>query len=218
VIPAAVIFDCDGLLVDTESAWTRAEEVLYARYGSTFTLEHKRELLGQSGPVAWVTIERHLSMPDAGERLEDELRELVTLEIERDAPAMPGTTELVAALRAAGTPIGLASNSPRDLVDLSLRGAGFSDAFAAIVTADDVEHGKPSPDVYLEAARRLGADPSATVALEDSPTGVLAGRAAGMFVIGVPGVEGIDLSQADLVVASLRDPAVFAAVGVRLAA
>jgi HAD superfamily hydrolase (TIGR01509 family) len=218
VIPAAVIFDCDGLLVDTESAWTRAEEVLYERYGSTFTLEHKRELLGQSGPVAWVTIERHLNLPDAGERLEDELRELVTVEIGRRAPAMPGTTELVAALRAAGTPIGLASNSPRDLVDLSLRGAGFADAFAVIVTADDVEHGKPSPDVYLEAARRLGADPTATVALEDSPTGVTAARAAGMFVIGVPGVEGIDLSEADLVVPSLRDPAVRDAVGLRLAA
>jgi HAD superfamily hydrolase (TIGR01509 family) len=218
VPPAAVIFDCDGLLVDTESAWTRAEEVLYARHGSTFTLDHKRELLGQSGPVAWVTIERHLDMPGAGERLEQELRELVSVEIERSAPPMPGAAELVAALRTAGTPIGLASNSPRDLVALSLQGAGFATAFAAVVSAQDVPHGKPSPDVYVEACRRVGADPADSVALEDSPTGVAAARAAGMFVIGVPGLEGVDLSAADLIVPSLRDAAVRDAVGLRLAA
>jgi HAD superfamily hydrolase (TIGR01509 family) len=217
--PACVIFDCDGLLVDSESAWTRAEATLYERHGIAFTLEHNHELLGTSGPIAIATLERHLDLA-AGEgvTLLGELNQLALEEVEREAPALPGAVELVAALQQAGVPIGVASNSPHVLVDASLRSARLQDAFGAVVSAQDVAHGKPAPDVYVEACRRLGADPQSSIALEDSPTGVEAARAAGMHVIGVPSLEGVELPGADTVAASLRAPAVYAALGLRLAA
>ncbi len=213
-----MIFDCDGLLVDTETAWTRAERILYARHGVEFTLDHKRELLGTAGPTARAIVERHLGLDGIGARLEQELHALVAIEIELGAPPMPGAPELIAALRAEGVAIGLASNSPAQLVALSLRTAGFDDVFATVVTADQVAAGKPAPDVYLEACRRLDADPRASVALEDSPTGVAAARAAGLHVIGVPSLDGVDLSAAHLVATSLHAAEVRLATGVRLAA
>src|SRR3954468_12348610 len=119
--PAAVVFDCDGLLLDTESAWTRAEVILYERHGHEFTLDHKRELLGTSGPVAQAIVERHLGLePGSGVTLQQEMHELALLEIERAAPPMPGAAELVAELTSAGVPIGLASNSPHSLLRPSL--------------------------------------------------------------------------------------------------
>ena len=214
----AVIFDCDGLLVDTESAWTRAERILYARRGVEFTLDHKRELLGTAGPVAQATVERHLGLrPGEGAAMEDEMRALVLAELPLGTPPMPGAGELVSALRAHGMPIGLASNSPHRLLRPSLHGAGFADAFAAVVSAQDVPAGKPAPDVYLEACRRLGADPVRSVALEDSPTGAAAARAAGMFVIGVPSLPDLEM-PAELVVTSLHAVEIHEAVGLRLAA
>ncbi len=215
----AVIFDCDGLLVDTETAWTRAERVFYGRRGVEFTLAHKRELVGTAGAAARTTMERHLGLaPGAGAGLEPEMRELVLAEIARGAPPMPGAAELVAELRAAGTPIGLASNSPHALLGPSLRGAGFAGRFDAVVSADDVPAGKPAPDVYLEACRRLDADPARSVALEDSPTGVAAARAAGLLVVGIPSLDGVELAAASVIARSLLTPQVRDAVGLRLAA
>src|SRR3954454_13275311 len=114
--PAAVVFDCDGLLLDTESAWTRGEEVLYRRHGREFTLEHKQELLGTSAEKARGIFERHLDAPGRGDELVAQLFELVLAEVEAHAPPMPGAVELVGALRAEGIPIGLASNSSRVMV------------------------------------------------------------------------------------------------------
>ena len=112
----------------------------------------------------------------------------------------------------------MASNSPHALVDASLRSAGLTGAFGAVVSAQDVDHGKPAPDVYLEACRRLDADPAGSVAFEDSPTGVAAARAAGLHVIGVPSLAGVELPAAHAVASSLRTSSVYAAVGLRLAA
>ncbi|HEY3190965.1 MAG TPA: HAD family phosphatase, partial [Solirubrobacteraceae bacterium] len=136
---AAVVFDCDGLLLDTESAWSRAEAVLYGRRGLAFTLEHKRELLGTSGPRARGIIERHLGLPGEGDALMAELLEVVSAEVARSAPAQPGATVLLGALRAQGVPVGVASNSPAELVDLALRVAGLAGAFDTVLTADLVE-------------------------------------------------------------------------------
>jgi HAD superfamily hydrolase (TIGR01509 family) len=217
--PASVIFDCDGLLVDSESAWTRAEHTLYERHGVVFTLEHKQELLGTAGALAIATLERHLDLSEGeGAALLGELNELALEEVERAAAALPGAVELVAALSDAGVAIGVASNSPHVLVDASLRSAGLHGAFGAVVSAQDVAHGKPAPDVYLEACRRLDADPVTSVAFEDSPTGVASARAAGLHVVGVPSLEGVELAGAHAVAPSLRAPAVYAAVGLRLAA
>jgi len=211
--PAAVLFDNDGLTLDTEVCWTRAEEALFARRGRTFTLAHKQEMIGTSAAVASATLERHLEAPGTGAALMDELHELLILELEHEVLERPGAIALIDALRAAGLPVGMASNSPRAIVDRALTAAGIADRFDRTIAGDEVEHPKPAPDIYLELARLLGADPARCVAIEDSPTGAAAARAAGMFVIGIPSLEGVEL-DADLVAPSLADPAVYAALGI----
>jgi HAD superfamily hydrolase (TIGR01509 family) len=206
-MPAAVIFDNDGLTLDTEHTWTRAESALYARYGTEFTLDHKREMLGTSGERSALMMERHLGQPGRGDELRVELRELVHGELDgAGVEPMPGVIALLDALRDHGVPLGLATNSGREFATRALRAAGIYERFAAVVSAEDVERPKPAPDVYLAAAAELGAEPADCVALEDSETGVAAAKAAGMTVIGVPSFPGIDLAEADLVVPSLRDP------------
>ena len=213
-MPAAVIFDNDGLTLDTEHTWTRAEAALYARYGTQFTLDHKREMLGTSGERSALTMERHLGQPGRGDELRVELRELVHDELDgTGVEPMPGVVELLDALRDHGIPLGLATNSGREFATRALRGAGIYERFAAIVSAEDVEHPKPAPDVYLAAAAAVGADPEACVALEDSENGVTAAKAAGMTVVGVPSFPGIDLDAADLVACSLTDPRVWDLLG-----
>jgi HAD superfamily hydrolase (TIGR01509 family) len=213
-MPAAVIFDNDGLTLDTEHTWTRAESALYARYGTEFTLDHKREMLGTSGLKSALTMERHLGQPGRGDELRVELRDLVHAELDgTGVEPMPGVVELIEALCARGVPVALATNSGREFATRALRAAGLLERFEAVVSAEDVEHPKPAPDVYLAAAAAVGADPDACVALEDSETGVAAATAAGMTVIGVPSFPGIDLSAADLVAPSLRDPRVWALLG-----
>ena len=108
---AAVLFDNDGLTLDTEPAWTRAETKLFARHGSTFTMEHKRSLLGTAPPVAAAKLEAMLGVP--GDVLNAELHELVLVEVAAGVEPMPGAVDLLSALRAAGIPVGLVSNSRR---------------------------------------------------------------------------------------------------------
>jgi HAD superfamily hydrolase (TIGR01509 family) len=206
--PAAVLFDNDGLLLDTEVLWTRAEIALFERFGVSFTIEHKRELIGTSGPKAEATIERQLGAPGRGAELMAELHEMVMEEALRGVEPMPGAVELLDAL--GGVPVGVASNSPRTFVERTLEASGLRGRFGCVLGATDVAHPKPAPDLYVELARGLGADPAQCVALEDSPTGVAAARAAGAFVIGVPSLEGVVLDEADLVAESLADPRVLA--------
>jgi HAD superfamily hydrolase (TIGR01509 family) len=213
--PAAVLFDNDGLTLDTEPAWTRAETALFARHGETFTMEHKRDLLGTAPVDAAAKLERMLGRP--GDEMNAELYELVLEEVAAGIEPMPGAVALLAALRAAGVPVGLVSNSRRGFVERGLRAAGLDGAFAVIVTAEEVARPKPAPDAYVAAAVALGAAPSACAVLEDSPTGLAAGRAAGALTIGVPSLPGVRL-EADVVAASLEDPAVWLALGLEAAA
>ena len=152
-MPAAVIFDNDGLTLDTEHTWTRAESALYARYGTEFTLDLKREMLGTSGVKSALTMERHLGQPGRGDELRVELRELVHAELAgAGVEPMPGALELLEALRASGVPVGLATNSGREFATRALRAAAIYDCFDAVVSAEDVARPKPAPDVYLAAA------------------------------------------------------------------
>jgi HAD superfamily hydrolase (TIGR01509 family) len=210
--PTAVVFDNDGLFLDTEDAWTRAEVRLFDAYGSTFTAAHKRDLIGSSHLIAAGKLEAMLRRPGDGLRLMAELHDLVMEEALGELAPRPGAFALVDALRAAGTPVGLASNSPRAFVERTLHSAGAGERFDVIVAGDEVEHPKPAPDIYLAACAALGAVPAHAVAIEDSPTGVAAARAAGMTVIGVPYLDDLEL-DADVVAASLADPAVRAACG-----
>jgi HAD superfamily hydrolase (TIGR01509 family) len=210
--PAAIVFDNDGLLLDTEEAWTRAERILFGRRGRAFTLDHKRSLIGSSRVVAAAKLEQMLDAPGDGLALMDELHELVMEEALHDIPVRPGALDLLDAIRSAGVPVALASNSARAFVERTLHAAGLEDAFGIVVTAEDVAHGKPEPDIYLEACRRLGAAPARCTALEDSPPGVAAAHAAGMYVVGVPYLD-VDLPHADILAPTLAHPAVYAALG-----
>jgi len=208
-LPAAVVFDNDGLLLDTESVWTRAEQDLFDRRGLEFTPANKRELVGTSAEIAGGILERRLGEPGRAAALIEELNELVVAELEHGVEAMIGASQLLERLRERGTPIGLVSNSPIEFVRRSLEIVGFADRFDVVISAHEVAAPKPAPDPYLEACRRLGVQPGpAVVALEDSPTGVAAARAAGLTVIGVPSLEGIELAEAHSIAESLLDAVV----------
>lgn len=212
--PDAVVFDNDGLLLDTESVWTRAEADLFERRGREFTAQHKRELVGTSAEIAGRTLERQLDEPGRAIDLLEELNALVVAELEHGVEAMVGARELLHKLKQLGTPIGLVSNSPLRFVLRSLEIAGFQDRFEVVLSAHEVAAPKPFPDPYLEACRRLGVDPTpAVVALEDSPTGVAAARAAGLTVIGVPSLEGVVLEEAHHIADSLLDDVIATHLG-----
>jgi HAD superfamily hydrolase (TIGR01509 family) len=214
----AIVFDNDGLMLDTEHAWTRAETTLFERHGETFSSEHKRELIGSSRAQSATKVERMLALPGHGDALMDELHELVMEELMAGVPPRPGALELLRAVRAAGVPVGLASNSSREFVDRALSVAQLADGhFDVVVTADDVEAPKPAPDIYLAACAALGAAPERAAALEDSPPGVASARAAGMYVIAVPYFADTRIEGASLAASSLADPGVAAALGVSLA-
>jgi len=210
----AVVFDNDGLLLDTEEAWTRAEETLFERRGRTFTIEHKRWIIGSSRATAAVKLEAMLELPGEGEALMDELHELVMEEALAGVPPRPGAIDLLDALAAADTPLALASNSSRPFVERTLERAGLIDGrFRHVITADEVENPKPAPDLYLAACEALGVAVADAAALEDSPPGVASAAAAGLFVIAVPYFPDQTLAGASLMAGSLADPLVWQALG-----
>lgn len=214
-----MIFDNDGLTLDTESVWTRAEVALFAGYGREFTHEHKLALVGCAGAVAEAKLAAMLECANhEGPGLLRELHSLLADELARGCSPMPGARELLAELARAGVPVALCSNSPRRFVDLALDGAGMADVFPHSIAGDEVPRGKPAPDPYLAAAAKLGVPPAACVALEDSPVGAASARSAGMRVLGIPSVPGVDLRDAvDGLFESLADDALRAALGITTA-
>jgi len=213
--PEAVLFDNDGLLLDTEAVWSRAEQKLFQLRGMEFTIDHKRSLVGSSARIAGQKLARFLNEPGQEVELMDELNDLVLAELEGGVDAMVGARELVDLLRMAGVPVGLVSNSPRRFIERSHEVAGTGMPFDAVVSGHEVPEAKPAPDAYIEGCRQLEVEPGKrVVALEDSPSGVTAAVAAGLFVIGIPSVPGIELAQADLVAASLEDESVLHALGI----
>lgn len=195
----------DGLLLDTELLWHRAEVELFARHGAEFSWDDKMAVIGSSFDFTADYFADRLGLPrDRGADLVNEMAELMHGHLREQVRGRPGAVELVERLRGR-TRLGLASNSPRELVDTALATAGIGDAFDAIVTSDDVEHSKPAPDLYLLACERLDVAPADALALEDSPSGIAAAKAAGLTCIAVPQFAETDVSAADRVIDSLEE-------------
>jgi HAD superfamily hydrolase (TIGR01509 family) len=213
--PSAVVFDNDGLLLDTEPCWTAAQESLFADNGRIFDPAAKRAIIGTSPVTVAPILARLLGQPHSGPALSADMYARALVEISAGAAPRPGALELVARLRAAGMPLAVASNAPRSHLLAGLRRVGIEQEFDVIVGVDEVANPKPAPDLYRTACARLAASPASAIALEDSPPGVASARAAGLYVIGVPSLPGVVLA-ADLVAESLAEPAVHRALGLRL--
>ena len=202
-LPAAVLFDMDGLLVDTEHRWVRAEREVMAELGGAWgPTRTGAELVG--GPlsrVARIMVDRAGS-DVAAEVAEQRLVDTMARLLESGAEHRPGAPELLDDLAAHGVPCALVSSSPRVLVDAVLHDVG-GEHFALTLAGDEVPRTKPFPDPYLEACRRLGVQPGRTVVLEDSPVGVAAAEAAGCVVVAVPFVVPIEQAPRRHVVTSL---------------
>lgn len=200
------MFDCDGLLLETESRWTLAEQTLCDRWGVPFSTELKRRLLGTHLDRAGTTLAEWFGQPpDQGPAQAAALiaayRDAVD---EHGVEPMPGALDLVAGL-AGRLPVAVASNTNiADTLRVLTRSTLPHEAFDSIVCAGGDIAPKPAPDVYLAACAALGAEPARTIAFEDSPVGADAARAAGLFVIGVPSTPGSE-PVADLLIASLAD-------------
>jgi len=181
----AVVFDLDGILVDSEHTWRDAKRDLVEATGGTWKEEATLKMLGMSSSEWSAYLHDDLGVPLEPEEISRRVADRM-VELYREAlPLLPGAVEAVRRMQD-GWPLGLATSSNREVVDTFLELTGLADAFETTISTEEVEAGKPSPAVYLEAARRLGADPANSVAIEDSTNGIRAGLDAGMRVIAIP--------------------------------
>jgi len=201
----AVVFDLDGVLVDSEEIWDRAREQLAKERGGRWHEGAQRDMMGMSSKEWSRYMHDVIGLEEPPEEINREVVRRLTELYGEHLPVIAGAREAVERL-AARWPLGLASSSNRELIDLVLELLGVRALFRATVSSEEVARGKPAPDVYLEAARRLGVDPTRTAAVEDSHNGMLAAKAAGMRVVAIPNSHfppGEDaLGAADVVLAS----------------
>jgi len=175
----------DGVLIDSEQAWADVREQLARESGGRWPDGSQQAMMGMSAPE-WTRYMRHeLGVPLAPGEISQQVVERLAARYRERLPLLPFAREAVARL-AARWPLAVASSSNRPLIELVLELGGLAESFAATVSSGEVPRGKPAPDVYLEAAGRLGADPRACAAVEDSTNGIRAAHAAGMRVIAVP--------------------------------
>jgi HAD superfamily hydrolase (TIGR01509 family) len=202
--PQAVLFDMDGLLIDSERVWLEVESEVMAWLGGEWSAAHQERLVGGS---LYLAVDYMLELTGADAPREEVGRRMLDGMVERlgaCVPMMPGAKELLAEVRAAGVTAALVSSSHRRLIEPVLDAVG-REHFALSVAGDEVARTKPHPEPYLTAAARLGADPGRCVVLEDSPNGVAAAEAAGCVTVAVPGVLPIPPAPGRTVVASLLD-------------
>lgn len=201
--PQAVVFDLDGVLVDSEDVWARAEAATVEELGGAYTPELSHLLYGRGHRDGGrILAERLGGDADATAEL---LLDRALAGMRNGLEPLPGALELVERLR--GTvPIAVASNSTRVIVRTALAAVGLDGSFDAVVCGEDVERPKPAPDAYAAACRALGSEPARTVALDDSPVGIASAKAAGLYAVGVvSGGRDADLREADAVVSSLAE-------------
>lgn len=180
---SAVIFDMDGVLLDSEPLHYEAVRQILAEQGVDFPIEDYFRYLGTTLTSTWDDLcERYpITMPF--EQFEARYNADVLVQYQAGAPLIAGARELVAQLRGEGVPIAVASSSHREWVEAALTGAGLRQYFDQTTAGDEVSMGKPSPEIYLKAAQKLGVDPVDCIAIEDAPAGVESANAAGMSVV-----------------------------------
>jgi len=185
-----VLFDLDGVLLDTEGLYTQAAQVIVSRFGKTYGWAIKRHTMGRDARVSTRYLLDALEIPLTTEEFLDEYRTVLEPLLAR-SPVMPGAEAFVRKLSLAGVPMAVATSSERRLFDIKSAPHDWFALFDAVVCGDDprVAAKKPSPDIFLVAASELGAAPSACVVFEDSPAGIAAALSAGMRVVAIPHPE-----------------------------
>ena len=202
----AVVFDLDGVLLDTEQVWDEVREALARERGGRWHERAQADMMGMSSTEWSRYMHDELGLKESAEELNRLVVERMQSRYRERLPVVEGAVDAVRRL-AAHWPLGLASSSNRPLIDLALELMGVADLFDATVSSEEVERGKPAPDVYLEAARRLDVPPESVVAIEDSASGISSAKAAGMRVIAIPNPHFPPpddvLAKADLVLDSI---------------
>jgi HAD superfamily hydrolase (TIGR01509 family) len=181
----AVVFDLDGVLLDTEELWDEARRQIAEERGGRWRPDAQWAMMGMSSPEWSRYMHDVIGVPDPPDRISEEVVERLAELYRRELPLVDGAIEAVRRI-GARWPLGIASSSNRPLIDLFLELTGTSDLFRATVSSEEVAHGKPAPDVYLEAARRLEVGPERCAAIEDSENGIRSAAEAGMCVVAIP--------------------------------
>ena len=201
----SVVFDLDGVIVDSEQVWDDVREQLVRERGGRWHEGAQAAMMGMSSPEWSRYMHDELGLPESPEAINDEVVRLMLERYRESLPLIDGAVEAVERLAAELT-LGVASSSNRPLIEAVLERAGIAGRFAAVVSSEEVARGKPAPDVYLEAARRLGVEPALCAAVEDSSNGIRAAHAAGMRVLALPNAHYPPapdaLALADVVLAS----------------
>ena len=204
----AVVFDMDGVLIQSEEVWDEVRAAYVRERGGRYDDEIQRAMMGMSSGEWSCFLHDDAGVPDSPEEINAEVVRRMLAAYGEHLPLLPGAVDAVRRL-AERFPLGLASSSNRELIDNVLELAGLSQYFGATVSSEEVAHGKPAPDVYLEAARRLGADATRCVAVEDSHGGIRSAKRAGMRVIAIPNPtyppDDEALALADVTLASLQE-------------
>lgn len=185
---AAVVFDMDGVLVDSEQLWDEIREQLARERGGRWSDTAQADMMGMSSPEWSRYMHDVVGLAESPDEINAEVVRRLLARYEESLPLLPGAVEAVERM-ALAFPLAIASSSNREIIDAVLARAGIARHFAATVSSEEVARGKPAPDVYLEAARRLGVDAAACAAVEDSRNGIRSAHAAGMRVVAIPNLH-----------------------------
>jgi len=208
-----VVFDLDGVILQTEEVWDQVRGRYVVERGGRYDEEAQRAMMGMSAPEWSRYLAEELGVPGTPDRISADIVRLMEARYREQLPLIPGAKDAVERL-AAHWPLGLASSSNRPLIDVALELSGLDELFTATVSSEEVSRGKPAPDVYLEAARRLGVAPEHCVAVEDSHSGIRSAKKAGMRVIAIPNAsfppDSDALALADVVLDTIDELDVYA--------
>jgi HAD superfamily hydrolase (TIGR01509 family) len=203
----AVVFDLDGVLLQSEEVWDAVRERYVRERGGRYDVEVQRAMMGMSAPEWSRYLSEHARVPGSPDEINRDVVERMLEAYKHALPLLPGAVDAVRRTAAAFS-LALASSSNREVFEEVLELAGIADCFGATVSSEEVAHGKPAPDVYLEAARRLGTRPESCAAVEDSHAGIRSAKSAGMRVIAIPNAsyppDDEALELADVTVMSLE--------------